>query len=141
MVRIFFAALLVLLTLPVAAADYQSGVSAKAIVKTSVTGNGQQIAYPCTDKAEVTAMEVTLPPDTETGWHQHPVPVYAYVQAGELEVAIAGGVTKRFKKGDAIIEVVNTPHNGRNRGEETVRLAVFYLGIQGEPNVVKLPKP
>jgi quercetin dioxygenase-like cupin family protein len=148
--RILLAALLMLMAAPVAvraepsgikkgAGEYQAGVTARIIAKTAVTGNGQQIVYPRTDRAEVTAMEVTLPPGAETGWHQHPIPVYAYVQSGELEVEIAGGLTKHFKSGDAIIEVVNTLHNGRNRGEETVRLAVFYLGVQGEPNVIKMP--
>ena len=36
------------------AADYNSGVSAKVLKKTSVTGNGQKITYPNTDRAEVT---------------------------------------------------------------------------------------
>jgi hypothetical protein len=33
--------------------------------------------------------------------------------------------------------VVNTLHNGKNIGAEPVKLAVFYLGAEGIPNVIK----
>ena len=128
---------LLLITAPAFSADYNTGVTSKVLVKTSVTGNGQQITYPVTDKAEVTAMIVELAPGSETGWHKHPVPVYAYVISGKLSVEIEGGKQLTFNAGDAIIEVVNTLHNGRNFGNEPVKLAVFYLGAEGTPNVIK----
>jgi len=138
--QIFLATFLIGLFLvfsPVSAADYNSGVTAKVLRKTTVTGNGQKIAYPVTDKAEVTAMVVDLAPGAETGWHKHPIPVYAYVVSGNLSVEIEGGKTLLFAAGDAIIEVVNSMHNGKNRGSEPVKLAVFYLGAEGTPNVIK----
>jgi len=107
------------------------------LTKTTVTGNGQKISYPQTDRAEVTAMTVELAPGAETGWHKHPVPVYAYVVSGNLTVELEDRKQLAFKAGDAIIEVVNTLHNGRNSGSEPVRLAVFYLGAEGVPNVIK----
>ncbi len=118
-------------------ADYGSGVTAKILKKTFVTGNGQKITYPCTDRAEVTAMTVELAPGAETGWHKHPVPVYAYVISGNLSVELEDGKTLSFHSGDAVIEVVNTLHNGKNIGTEPVKLAVFYLGVEGTPNVIK----
>jgi len=124
-------------TLSALGADYQSGVSATVLKKSSVTGNGQKIIYPVTDKAEVTAMTVNLAPGAETGWHSHPIPVYAYVVEGTLEVELEGGQIITYRSGDAIIEVVNTLHNGRNRGSEEVRLVVFYTGAEGTPSVVK----
>lgn len=131
---------LLLTTAPVSAADYSTGVTSKALVRTSVTGNGQSISYPVTDKPEVTAMTVELMPGAETGWHMHPVPVYAYVISGRLSVEIEGGKQLSFSAGEAIIEVVNTLHNGKNMGTEPVKLAVFYLGAAGIPNVIK-PAP
>lgn len=50
-----------------------------------------------------------------------------------------GGKSLSFKPSDAIIEVVNAWHNGRNIGCEPVRLAVFYLGGKDVANVVKSP--
>ncbi len=117
--------------------DYNGGVSATVLKRTLVTGNGQKIVYPVTDKAEVTAMKVDIPAGSETGWHRHPVPVYAYVLSGTLDVELEDGQVMTFRGGDAIIEVVDTLHNGRNRGSGTVRLAVFYTGVEGKPNVVK----
>jgi quercetin dioxygenase-like cupin family protein len=133
------ALLIVSLLLPLAAgaADYGTGVTAKVLQKTSVTANGARIAYPATTRAEVTAMTVDLAPGAETGWHKHPVPVYAYVVSGSLDVELAGGTALTYRAGDAIIEVVDTLHNGRNRGTEPVKLAVFYLGSEGTPNVIK----
>jgi quercetin dioxygenase-like cupin family protein len=128
---------LLLLPLTTFAADYNPGVTAKILQKTGVTGNGQKIVYPCTDKAEVTAMTVELAPGAETGWHRHTMPVYAYVVSGTLAVELEGGKTFSFTAGDVIIEVVDTLHNGRNLGTEPVKLAVFYLGAEGLPNVIK----
>ena len=118
-------------------AGYSTGVTANVLTKTSVTGDGQKIIYPQTDKAEVTAMTVDIAPGAETGWHKHPMPVYAYVISGNLTVELEGGQRLSYGTGDAIIEVVNTMHNGKNSGTETVKLAVFYLGAKGVPNVIK----
>ncbi len=122
---------------PAFSADYGSGVTAKILKKSTVTGNGQKITYPCTDRAQVTAMTVELAPGAETGWHKHPVPVYAYVISGNLSVELEDGKRLSFHAGDAVIEVVNTLHNGKNIGTEPVKLAVFYLGVEGTPNVIK----
>lgn len=127
--------------LPTQGDDYNSGVSATVLKKSIVTGNGKKIVYPATDKAEVTAMMVELAPCAETGWHAHPIPVYAYVVSGTLDVELEGGQVITYQSGDAIFEVVNTLHNGRNQGFDTVRLAVFYTGVEGTPNVVKLVQP
>ena len=128
---------LLLIASPAIAADYNTGVTAKVLKKTTVTSNGQKIAYLSTNRAEVTAMTVDLESGAETGWHQHPVPVYAYVVSGTLSVELEDGHVFSFEKGDAVIEVVNTLHNGKNKGTEPVKLAVFYLGAEGVPNVVK----
>lgn len=82
-----------------------------------------------------------IPPGAETGWHLHTVPVYAYVLAGKLEVALADGKILHFKQGDAIVEVQNLAHNGKCLGSKTVRLAVFYTGEEGRPNVTKTLSP
>lgn len=119
------------------AAGYSSGVTAKVLKKTTVTGDGQKITYPKTDNAEVTAMTVDIAPGAETGWHKHPIPVYASVLSGHLTVEMEGGQRSSYGTGDAIIEVVNTLHNGKNNGADPVQLVVFYLGAEGTPNVIR----
>ena len=126
---------------PVHADSYVGAVKAEKILVTSHAGNGQKHVYLKTDHPEVTAMTVEIPPGAETGWHLHTVPVYAYVLAGTLDVEIICGKTLSFKPGDAIVEVQNMAHNGKNSGSETVRLAVFYTGEEGRPNVTRVEKP
>jgi quercetin dioxygenase-like cupin family protein len=132
---------LLLFASPLFAGEYSSGVSSRILKKTTLTGNGQKIAYPVTDRAEVTAMTVDIAPGAETGWHKHPVPVYAYVISGKLSVELEDGSQLSFEANEAIIEVVNTLHNGKNKGAEPVKLAVFYLGAEGTPNVIKPELP
>ena len=139
-VYVMLVGLFLIIVQPAIAADYSSGVTSKVLSKTAVTGNGQKISYPLTDRAEVTAMTVDLAPGSETGWHKHPVPVYAYVVSGSLSVELEDGKLLSFSAGEAIIEVVNTLHNGRNSGTVPVKLAVFYLGAEGIPNVVRKTK-
>ena len=47
------------------------------------------------------------------------------------------GKKTQFKEGDAIVEVVGINHNGANRGDEPVRLIVFYTGVKEVPNVIR----
>ena len=133
---IFVAFLLLILPTPLWAQDYKNVEVSKVLVS-SVTSNGTPLRYLQTGQPEVTVLVVRVPPGGSTGWHQHPVPVYAYMLNGTLNVEIKGGQTSVFKKGDAILEVMNTLHNGYNSGSETATLVVFYTGAVGVPNVVK----
>jgi quercetin dioxygenase-like cupin family protein len=121
------------------AGEYKSGVSARVVLRTTKTSNGEKIAYLRTDVAEVTAMTVEIAPGAETGWHIHPVPVYAWVVIGSLTIDLEGGKSNTYKEGDAIVEAVGAKHNGRNTGPVPVRLLVFYTGAEGEPNVRRVP--
>ena len=125
-----------------ASADqYSGGVQARVVLKTKTTSNGQPIAYVKSDSPEVTVMTVELPPGAETGWHTHPVPVYAYVLSGSLTIEMEGKITSIFNAGDAIIEVVNTRHCGKNTGDVPVKLVVFYTGAENLPNVMRTAEP
>ena len=124
------------------AADYNSGVQAKVILKASTTTNGTPIAYLKTDQPEITAMTVDILPGAETGWHIHAIPVYAYVLSGCLTVKIEGNnMVRKVNAGDVIIEVVNVRHNGINEGKDPVKLIVFYTGAKNIPIVVKTAAP
>lgn len=116
---------------------YDSGVTVRVLKKTSVTANGQMIVFPSTDRAEVTAAMVEIAPGAETGWHKHPMPVYAYVVSGNLSVSLEDGGGLSYAPGEVIIEVVEAMHNGRNEGSEAVKLVVFYLGSEGVPLSVR----
>ena len=126
----------------ISAGEYEGAVQAKILLKTTTTGSGDPIAYLKTDQPEVTVMKVDIAPGAETGWHTHPVPVYAYVLAGTLTVNIEGHKSLTFNEGDVIIEVMNTRHNGVNTGKVPVRLVVFYTGAKADiANVVRTAAP
>ncbi len=117
--------------------DYYAGAKVTVIKKATVAADGRKMEYPKTENPEVTALLVEIPPDGETGWHFHPVPVYAYVLSGGLRVEMEGGQVRDYKEGDAIFEVLNTPHNGKNLGEVPAKLIVFYTGEEGKPVTIR----
>ena len=135
----YFLAVLILISssINVPAAEYE-GVKVTQIKKATTDSNGQKLAYLKTDSPEVTVLMVEIPAGGETGWHMHPVPVYAYMLSGAITVEMENGETHNFKEGDAIIEAVNMPHNGKNLGTIPAKLVVFYTGEQGKPNTVKV---
>jgi quercetin dioxygenase-like cupin family protein len=122
------------------AADYDGGVKVSVIKKATTAANGQKLAYAKTENPEVTAALVEIPPGGDTGWHSHPILVYAYVLSGAITVEIEGGGQYDFKEGEAILEVINMPHIGRNKGNVPVKLVVFYTGAEGGQNTVKVAK-
>jgi hypothetical protein len=49
-------------------------------------GEDSPIRYPSGAPARLTAVEITLQPGEQTGWHTHPVPVFGYILDGELTI-------------------------------------------------------
>jgi len=134
--------LLLITAIPSAALALEpsAAVTASTILKTSTSWDGKPLAYP-SGQAEITGIVVEIMPGGETGWHLHPVPSFGMMLDGELEVRQKNGATKRLGKGDALAEVVNTLHNGRNVGTVPVRIVVFYAGAVGQALTVKEPQP
>lgn len=124
-------ALLVLFHSYAFALEESAAVSVSTILKTQTTWDGAPIVYP-TGQAEVTGMMVEIAVGAQTGWHLHPVPSFAVIVQGELEVHLKNGDVKKLKAGDGLAEVVNTLHNGHNVGTTPVKLFVFYTGVVGD---------
>ena len=120
------------------ATEYEGVVKATQIKKTTTASNGQELEYLKTDSPEVTVLMVEIPAGGETGWHIHPVPVYGYMLSGAITIEMENGEKHDFREGDAILEVINMPHNGKNMGTIPAKLVVFYTGEQGKPNTVKV---
>ena len=126
---------------PVSGDGYTQQIVVTPILCTTRTASGQPIAYPKTGSPQVTAVLVEIPPGAETGWHVHPYPCYAYILSGKLTVKIQGKKPRELRAGDALVEVVNTPHNGMNKGREPVRLVMFVTAEAGKPFTVRIPAP
>ncbi len=104
------------------------------VIDSSQTILGQPVAYPA-GIAEVTAVVITVPPGGETGWHLHAVPLFGYILAGTLTVDY--GVDKgthTYNAGEGMLEAMNWPHNGMNKGTVPVRILAVYAGAKGVPD-------
>ncbi|MBC7941586.1 MAG: cupin domain-containing protein [Chitinophagaceae bacterium] len=112
------------------AAETTPPVAVTQILKTTNSWDGKPIIYP-PGSGEVTALRIEIQPGAETGWHQHPVPSFALVLEGTLQITLRDGSSRRFGAGEVFAEVVNTSHNGRNVGAAPVKLLVVYAGASG----------
>lgn len=131
--RFVFCALVTIGTWPggVPAIETNPDVSVTQVLRSSHTWSGAPITYP-SGTAEVTCLIIEIAPGGETGWHEHSVPSFALVLDGVLEVRLTNGATKQIHAGEALAEVIDTQHNGRNVGPVPVKLAVFYTGVVGQ---------
>ncbi|WEK49593.1 MAG: cupin domain-containing protein [Candidatus Kaistia colombiensis] len=115
----------------IAEESYKPSVKVKRILQTTTTTSGDPIRYPNVTDPEVQTLIVEIPPGAETGWHTHPVPAYAYILAGTIEVDSEGGGKRFFKAGDSFAEMVDHRHNGRVVGDETVKILMIVTGQKG----------
>lgn len=116
-----------------------NAITSTQLIKTTATWNGKQLSYPNHEQAQVTALMIEIPVNGETGWHRHPVPSFAYIMQGTLDVTLRDGSVNHLKAGDPLIEVVDTAHNGRNTGDVPVKIMVFYAGTVNSVLTIKEP--
>ncbi|WP_418991658.1 cupin domain-containing protein [Alistipes sp.] len=88
----------------------------------------------------VTILRAVIAPQERLDLHCHPVINAGVVLRGALTVVAAGGAERTFRAGEALVELVNTPHYGENRGDEEVELVMFYAGA-GELPLSENPDP
>ncbi len=100
------------------------------LLETTSAWNGDKINYP-EGEAKITVLKIEIEPGVETGWHYHPVPSFAYILQGKLEISLEDGSKITASAGEAVAEVTNRIHNGKNIGDDTLILVVFYTGIDG----------
>ncbi len=123
------------------AVGYDNKIKVSPLLISSTTADGAPIVYPKTDNPEVRILMIDIPPGTETGWHKHPMPCYGYIVSGSITVELENGTKNKFEAGQALAEVVNTLHNGKNTGTETTRILMVVTGAKDVPSAVAIPKP
>jgi len=111
------------------------------LLVTSETILGQPFSYPAQKPAKVTAAIVTMPPGGKTGWHEHPVPLFAYILEGEVTVDYGTHGKRIYRKGDSLMEAIDTAHDGYNTGQGVVRILAVFMGAEGVTNTTKVPSP
>ena len=93
----------------------------RLILSTGTTVTGEPIRYPTGAAAHITAVEITLAPGQQTGWHMHPVPLFGYIFEGELTVDYGTKGARTYRAGDGFMEAIDEAHNGRNTGQGPVK--------------------
>ena len=122
--------LVALFALPAGAVDN------KVILDTQTDILGKKLTYPGGQPVEIKGHIITLAAGESTVWHHHPTPTIAYILAGSLSVTYRGGDVRTFTTGDTFVEAQNTPHFGKNTGDDTVKILIFYAGAEGIANTV-----
>ena len=119
-------------------ADAHGGT--RMVLQTGKTVTDEPIQYPA-GKPKITAVEITLAPGQQTGWHTHPVPLFGYILEGELTVDY-GPLGKRiYRQGDALVEAMNEAHNGHNSGQGAVKILAVFIGAEGVPDTTRASPP
>ena len=113
----------------------------RTVLSTGDTVTGEPIRYPTGAPAQLTAMEITLLPGQQTGWHTHPVPLFGYILEGELTVDYRAKGQRTYVKGEGLAEAMNEAHNGRNTGRGPVTILAVYIGIEGTQASVPASPP
>jgi quercetin dioxygenase-like cupin family protein len=98
---------------------------------------GEPLVFPA-DNPSVKSLIVTMEPGEKTAWHQHGVPLYAYILEGEITVTYEGIGKKVYTAGTGLLEAMHVTHQGHNTGDAPVRiLAVFLMGDGGKPTIAE----
>ncbi|MDD3322449.1 MAG: cupin domain-containing protein [Paludibacter sp.] len=113
--------------------QYNAGVVLEQLLKTDTTSIGQKIEYPDFEEDEVSIYKVTIQPGQSTGWHKHGFPVFGYVMQGTLTVEVENKASHDYSVNSSFSEVINTMHNGINKGKVDVVLIAFFMGEKGKP--------
>ena len=137
-VPFYAVALLLFSPVTVFAIDETPAVKVTRLLKTTSSWDGKQIVYP-DGQAELTALLIEIAPGESTRWHQHPVPSFAFLLDGILEITLTDGRVKRMQPGEALPEVADTMHMGRALSKTPVKLVVFYAGSVGKALTINQP--
>jgi quercetin dioxygenase-like cupin family protein len=113
----------------------------RTVLSTGTTVTGEPIRYPSGAPAQLTALEITLQPGQQTGWHTHPVPIFGYILDGELTVDYGPKGQRVYHKGDGFAEATNEAHNGRNLTDKPVTILAVFAGMDGVKDSVPAPPP
>jgi quercetin dioxygenase-like cupin family protein len=115
-------------------------VAGKELIRSTRSWDGELLpGYPA-GQPEVTIRRITIPAGARLETHHHPVINAGILLSGQLTVVSGDGKTLELKAGDPIVELVNKPHYGVNRGKTPAEIVVIYAGAIGHPITVVEPR-
>jgi len=120
---------------PVWASD-ANGVVANVLSKSTSSWDGSTLPDYAHGKSEITILRIKVQPGAVLPMHKHLVINAGVLLSGELTVITEAGGTLHLKEGEAIVEVVDKWHYGKNEGSLPAEIIVFYAGAVGTPITV-----
>ena len=105
----------------------------KALAKSSYSWDGSPLPKYDTGVPEITILKIVIPPKTRLPMHRHPVINAGVLLKGKLTVVTKDNKTLHLQPGDAIVELVDKWHYGKNDGDDPAEIIVFYAGTKGKP--------
>lgn len=121
-----------LLATPQAFADAAVATpTVEVLAKSTTSWDGGNLPAYAEGSPEVLVLKIEIPPGFTLPLHRHPVINAGVLLAGELTVTTEDGTSLHLSAGEAIVEVVDTWHSGRNDGDVPATIIVFYAGIEG----------
>ncbi|NJD57101.1 MAG: cupin domain-containing protein [Nitrospirae bacterium] len=112
-------------------------VQTDVLAKASQSWDGSHLPDYPKGAPEITILRIKLPPGVQLTLHKHPVINAGVLLSGELTVVTEDNKTLHLKAGEAIVEVVDKWHYGKNEGNTTAEILVFYAGAVDTPVAVK----
>ena len=109
----------------------------ETLSKSTTSWNGSVLPHYPSGSPEITVLKITIPPQFELPLHRHPIINAGVLIKGSLTVVTDKNETLHLSPGDAIIEVVDTWHSGKNTGNTDAEIIVFYAGVKGGSLTVK----
>ena len=110
-----------------------SAVQVDVLAKTGLSWDGRDLPEYPKGTPEITILRIKIPPGAQLPLHKHPVINAGVLLNGELTVVTEDNRTLHLKTGEAIVEVVNKWHYGKNESNKTAEIIVFYAGVRDTP--------
>ncbi len=106
------------------------------LTEASMSWDGRRLPDYPKGTPEITILRIKIPPGAELPLHEHPFINAGVLISGELSITTKDGRMLHLTAGEPIVEVVNKLHSGKNVGNVTAEILVFYAGVQGKPITV-----
>lgn len=141
MKKMVFGICLALSLVSISWAKSSDNIHVDVLAKTTRSWNGEELSSYLKGRPEITILRIQIPPMVKLPLHKHPVINAGVLLKGELTVVTKDQQTLHLKAGDAIVEVVETWHYGKNEGNEPAEIIVFYAGVEKTAITVKPDAP
>lgn len=110
-----------------AAAQTERLARPELVLKTVVPG------MPTGPQQEIRVMTAMIKPGDRTPFHTHRFPVTVHVIEGAFTLEMQGRTAVTVKAGESLLEPPNVKMTGYNRGNEMLKVVIFYVSEPDTP--------